>query len=268
MITDQAMPSTDSRPILFSCGQLGPWLATLTLGWFLAFSTLHAAPRTWTNHEGVTMEAELVAVDGDHAVFSREGRTYRYPLSNLIEADQEHIRQQAQALAERARQEAEARQREEARLTVARALKGNLMRLERSQLRRVADDAIESKRLFAVYYSAAWCGPCRAFTPELVSFYDEVRQRHPEFEIIFVSSDRDENEMRHYMNEYRMNWPAVRFDRARSLDITKQWAARGIPNLVFVDGSGEVLASSYVGGRYVGPRHVLGQIRTHLASRD
>ncbi|KAK0074992.1 hypothetical protein PV326_011971, partial [Microctonus aethiopoides] len=41
-----------------------------------------------------------------------------------------------------------------------------------------------------VYFSAHWCPPCRAFTPQLVDTYQRIRERGQNFEVIFVSSDR------------------------------------------------------------------------------
>ncbi|CAG9862266.1 unnamed protein product [Phyllotreta striolata] len=40
------------------------------------------------------------------------------------------------------------------------------------------------------YFSANWCPPCRAFTPQLADIYRIIRKKEPNFEIIFVSSDR------------------------------------------------------------------------------
>jgi nucleoredoxin len=49
------------------------------------------------------------------------------------------------------------------------------------------------------YFSAHWCGPCKAFTPLLRRWY----QRHSEdkqLEVVFVSNDRDENEFKNYFS--------------------------------------------------------------------
>lgn len=40
------------------------------------------------------------------------------------------------------------------------------------------------------YFSANWCPPCRAFTPQLADAYRRIRKKEPGFEIVFVSSDR------------------------------------------------------------------------------
>ncbi|KAK3933257.1 Nucleoredoxin [Frankliniella fusca] len=44
--------------------------------------------------------------------------------------------------------------------------------------------------VLGVYFSAHWCPPCKAFTPQLVNTYNAVRERGHSFEVIFVSSDR------------------------------------------------------------------------------
>ncbi len=49
--------------------------------------------------------------------------------------------------------------------------------------------------MYAFYFSAHWCPPCRAFTPKLVEFYNANAGKKTKFEIIFVSSDHDQKSM-------------------------------------------------------------------------
>lgn len=44
------------------------------------------------------------------------------------------------------------------------------------------------------------------FTPELAKFYDEVNKEKHEFEIVFLSFDRDEKQAKDYINEAHGNW--------------------------------------------------------------
>lgn len=64
------------------------------------------------------------------------------------------------------------------------------------------------------------CGPCRAFTPELVKFYKKIKGDSKKFEIIFVSSDREEDSMKEYFDS--MPWLAVPYgdDRKKALSRT------------------------------------------------
>ncbi|KAI3948828.1 hypothetical protein MKX01_022242 [Papaver californicum] len=43
-----------------------------------------------------------------------------------------------------------------------------------------------------LYFSASWCPPCVKFTPRLASVYDSLRDKKLDFEIVFISLDRDE----------------------------------------------------------------------------
>jgi len=94
-------------------------------------------------------------------------------------------------------------------------------------------------KIVGLYFSAHWCPPCRAFTPKLVEFYNQLKQQNRPFEIVFVSSDRDEAAMFTYMREMKMPWLAVPFDDSRKDALKKQYEVRGIPTLVVLgpDGS-------------------------------
>ncbi|MCP4758933.1 MAG: redoxin family protein [Planctomycetes bacterium] len=114
-----------------------------------------------------------------------------------------------------------------------------------------------------LYFTAKWCGPCRRFTPKLVKFYEQVAGRR-DFMVVLVSSDRAADQMYKYMKDYKIDFPAIPFDRIEKSGIKKKWGARGIPNLVWLDGEDEVVRGSYEKGRYVGPAQVLGAFGRHL----
>lgn len=95
-----------------------------------------------------------------------------------------------------------------------------------------------SPKYTALYFSAHWCPPCRMFTPKLVEWYKEFKKTHPNFELVFVSSDRSEGEMEEYIKEAGMPWPAVAYDKTESPVFTKL-SSDGIPYLVLVDDSGK-----------------------------
>ena len=54
------------------------------------------------------------------------------------------------------------------------------------------------------------CGPCRVFTPKLVTFYKKMKDAGKQFEVIFLSSDRDNESFQGYLSE--MPWYALPFD--------------------------------------------------------
>jgi len=83
--------------------------------------------------------------------------------------------------------------------TVFTALKGDLVQSKGKKLEAFDEAPLASAKYYAIYYSAGWCGPCRAFTPDLVKWYKRNKSKHPDFELIFVSSDRSEEDMASYM---------------------------------------------------------------------
>ena len=114
-----------------------------------------------------------------------------------------------------------------------------------------------------LYFTAKWCGPCRLFTPKLVAFYNEHAGKR-DFMVIVVSSDRAKSQMAQYLKDYKMPFPAVPYERRDSSGIKKKYGARGIPNLVWLDGQDEIVKGSYERGAYVGPEKVLDAFKRHM----
>ena len=66
-------------------------------------------------------------------------------------------------------------------------------------------------KVVALYFSAHWCPPCRAFTPQLAEWYKKFKdgEKGSKFDIVFVSSDRDQGSFDEYYND--MPWLALPF---------------------------------------------------------
>ncbi|KAF4032299.1 Thioredoxin-like [Phytophthora infestans] len=81
----------------------------------------------------------------------------------------------------------------------------------------------------------------KVFTPFLSAVYDDMIEQHPEFELIFISSDRDPSQYAEYYNE--MPFLALPFDeRAANQAISTKYGVTGIPMLVFVNAEGETIS--------------------------
>lgn len=146
------------------------------------------------------------------------------------------------------------------------SLSGGLVSVQGKSVKKFDEAPLAQAKYFGIYYSASWCGPCKSFTPKLVEFYNRTKPSHPEFELIFVSSDRDEKSMEAYMEEDKMPWPGLRYSKIRSNRVLTSYSGRGIPCLVFVDAAGKVLSHSYEGTKYVGPTKVMADIEKTLGS--
>jgi nucleoredoxin len=144
-----------------------------------------------------------------------------------------------------------------ARPAMQRRLAGKLVALAGGGLKPVADERLDGVKYYALYFSASWCGPCRQFTPGFVRFYREMKAKHPEFEVVFVSADNSAGDMAGYMKQDGMPWLAVKYDQVPRSPEIQRYSGPGIPCLVLVDANGRVLSDSYDGDNYVGPGKVL-----------
>ena len=147
-------------------------------------------------------------------------------------------------------------------------VKGDLISLRNGALGHFDDEALEKKKLIALYFSAHWCPPCRKFTPELVDYYNRVATQHPEFEIVFISFDKSQFAMETYMREANMPWPAIDFPKLGGKEAVRKYAGKGIPCLVLVDATGTVISSTYAGAQYLGPAKVLGDLDAIFAGKS
>ncbi|GLC74047.1 hypothetical protein PLESTF_001454200 [Pleodorina starrii] len=93
-------------------------------------------------------------------------------------------------------------------------------------------------KILALYFSAHWCPPCRFFTPQLATAYKGFKESHAraaDWEVVFVSSDRDEKSFEEYFGE--MPWLALPFEaREAKAELSQLYKIRGIPSLIILDG--------------------------------
>ena len=150
---------------------------------------------------------------------------------------------------------------------ISQLLKGDLVQIKNSASVPVDDAALANKKLIAFYFSAEWCGPCRKFTPQLVAYYNRVAPEHPEFEIVFYSSDRSQSAMEKYMRDENMPWLAVNFSKLGDKASLKKDAGTGIPSLVLLDSDGNLISSSFENGKYRGPQQVLADLDAIFAGK-
>lgn len=101
------------------------------------------------------------------------------------------------------------------------------------------EEVLKNKTAIGLYFSAHWCGPCRSFTPKLAEIY-KAQAKSNNFEIVFVSSDKDDAAFKEYYKE--MPWLALPYDdRKLKAELSKKYKVQGIPSFIILDGKGEVI---------------------------
>lgn len=137
-------------------------------------------------------------------------------------------------------------------------------------------DTALSGKVVGLYFSAHWCGPCRGFTPELAKAYTGMKAAGKNLEIVFVSSDKNEESFDDYFHD--MPWLALPFSlRDLKASLSKKYKVRGIPTLVLIDENGKTITKdgrSAVTGDPEGrdfpwrPKSVAELLGTELTGRD
>ncbi|EGB12089.1 hypothetical protein AURANDRAFT_16440, partial [Aureococcus anophagefferens] len=99
------------------------------------------------------------------------------------------------------------------------------------------------KAVVGLYFSAHWCPPCRGFTPKLAALYEALVAAGESFEVVFVSSDRDDAQFDEYYGAHP--WAAVPFaNRDAKAALSRKFKVQGIPTFVLVDGeTGELITA-------------------------
>lgn len=144
---------------------------------------------------------------------------------------------------------------------IARALDGLLVDAEGEPYE---GQEVAQAEIYAFYYGASWCGPCKGFSPGFVEFINKVQPNNPKLAVVMMSNDNSDTAMIGYMKEESMPWPAVPHKSLGQSPLLLGYAGSGIPQLVIVDKNGKVLADTYVGGRYLGPQRVVGELTKML----
>ena len=112
-------------------------------------------------------------------------------------------------------------------------------------------------RRIAIYYGASWCGPCRAFVPELVAAYPRLRARG--IEILFVGDDASCAARLDYARTSRMPWLLLTCDPRQHARL-RALAGRALPGIVVLDAAGRRIGTSWAPDGDSTPRRTLREL--------
>ena len=203
----------------------------------LLLATLFASlaqARTWTSTFGSTVEGDLTAFIEQRFVkiLTGDGRSLSVPIEKLSDADQAYVKEWFAAKSGGIKVPTAASG--ELNAGLAELLPEKLLDASGSEVSR---NQLAGKTV-GFYFSAHWCPPCRAFTPSLVKFRDANQE---DFEIVFVSSDKDPGAQMNYMKETNMKWLTMKHRSKEANALGKKYGVRGIPALIIVSPEGEII---------------------------
>jgi len=100
-------------------------------------------------------------------------------------------------------------------------------------------DIYSKNKLTMIDFWASWCGPCRAFNPELVKIYKKYHKKG--FEILGVSNDNSHEKWVKGIKDDKLVWPQVSDLKYWDNEVGKMYYVRYIPQNIFVDQTGKIV---------------------------
>ena len=100
-------------------------------------------------------------------------------------------------------------------------------------------DIYSKNKITMVDFWASWCGPCRAFNPDLVKIYKKYHKKG--FEIIGVSHDKEHEKWVKAIKDDKLAWPQVSDLKFWDNEVGKMYYVRYIPQNIFVDQNGIIV---------------------------
>ena len=202
----------------------------------LAVTLSSARAETWTSSDGRSANMTLVEVTEENGEKVGKfkllnGQTTKIKASGLSEEDAKRLTDWVDPNApEPAGPES----------IFDKNLEGKLVRLDGKSLKK-CEDATKPAKFYVFYYTASWCPPCQAFTPSLVEWYND--NKNDNFELVLISSDRDEKAMEGYAKDKKMPWPQLKLKEAAKFKSKFDHGVSGIPSLIVCDLKGENLGN-------------------------
>ena len=95
-----------------------------------------------------------------------------------------------------------------------------------------------SGKYVGIYFAGQWCSSCKVFSPLLVPFRNEHANQ---FEVVFVSSDKNKAAQFAYMKEVNMPWPTLEYRSAPALSLKSRFEVTTIPTLIVLSPTGELI---------------------------
>lgn len=105
---------------------------------------------------------------------------------------------------------------------------------------------------------ATWCPPCRHEMPSMIRLYERFRGQG--LEILAVSEDTDEAELRRFVRAYGLPFPVLRDEGKKVYDL---YRATGLPETHLIDRDG-MLRASIIGPFDWGGPETVGRVRELL----
>ena len=105
-----------------------------------------------------------------------------------------------------------------------------------------ASTAALKGKVVLVDFWATWCPPCREELPNVLAAYEKFHAKGSE--VIAVSPDKDEGELKKFIEEKKLPWPQI-FEGAD--DLAGKFGVESIPTTYLIGADGKIVATELRG---------------------
>ena len=91
------------------------------------------------------------------------------------------------------------------------------------------------------------CPITRGFAPKMVRFYQQMKPKHPDFEVIWLMTESQADTAK-FAKELGFSWRALDYDHQPAVPLVNGYIAGKLPQLIVMDRSGRVLANGIQAG--------------------
>jgi hypothetical protein len=99
-------------------------------------------------------------------------------------------------------------------------------------------------RYLVFYRGSSTCPITREFTPTLIKYYQAMKPKHPEFELIYIMTESVEDTSK-FAKQIGFSWRALEYGSTGSIPSVSQPIQGLLPQLIVMDRSGRVLANGW-----------------------
>lgn len=100
-------------------------------------------------------------------------------------------------------------------------------------------------KVVLVDFWATWCGPCVHEMPTVIAAYEKYHDQG--FEVIGISLDQEESELRDFINERNMPWPQHFDGQGWKNDLAQKYGIQSIPATFLIGPEGKIVAKDLRG---------------------
>lgn len=100
-------------------------------------------------------------------------------------------------------------------------------------------------KYFVIYSAARWCPYTQKFTPQLLKFYQDMKAKGADFEVIYIPQEKSYTELQTYAKEVSFPWPVLKYPQKDKIVVTAMMiSGHSTPVLQVADRYGNIIVNN------------------------